>query len=93
MTCSGVPNSTLCVFLRAQTNDPAGFLFGDGVSCLTGTLIRFGSQTSASHMASTGTITIPAGNTRYYQVHYRNPAAGFCPPGLFNFSNGYRVEW
>ena len=93
LTCSGIPNSTLCVFLRAQTNDPAGFLFGDGVSCLTGTLIRFGSQSSASHMASTGTVTIPAGNTRYYACHYRNLLGTFCPPQLFNISNGFMIQW
>jgi len=37
--------------------------------------------------------TVATGNTRYYQLHYRNPNAGFCPPETFNISNGYRVTW
>jgi hypothetical protein len=33
-----------------------------------------------------------AGNTRYYQVWYRN-AAVFCNAETFNLTNGYRLVW
>jgi len=37
--------------------------------------------------------SVAPGNARFYQVQYRNPNAGFCPPEIFNFSNGYVVHW
>ena len=33
------------------------------------------------------------GSTFHYAIHYRNPVAGFCDPGLFNASNGYTIAW
>src|SRR5262249_20128597 len=97
-TCSGIPNNNLCTFLRGTVNDPAGTVFGDGVKCVTGTVLRFGQQTAGqggnpNNTVASTTNTVVSGNTRYYQVHYRNPSAGFCPPELFNVSNGYIIVW
>jgi hypothetical protein len=33
-----------------------------------------------------------AGNTRFYQVWYRN-AGAFCTPSTFNLTNGLQVTW
>ena len=93
LDCDGVPNGTLCVYLRSTTSDPAGILFGDGITCLAGPLIRFGAQLSVDHLASATTATIAPGNTRYYACQYRNPAPGFCPPAVFNISNGFVIHW
>ena len=97
-TCIGVPNNNLCTFLRGTMNDAAGAVFGDGVKCASGTVLRFGQQTAGQGGNASNTVVSPAasvvaGNTRYYQLHYRNPNAGFCPPELFNISNGYRLTW
>ena len=97
-TCTGIPNNNLCTFLRGTTNDATGTVFGDGIKCVTGAAPRFGQQTSGQggnppNTVQSGTATVTAGNTRYYQVHYRNPSAGFCPPELFNVSNGFRLTW
>ena len=35
----------------------------------------------------------PAGGLRFYQAFYRNAAAGFCPPGTANYTNGLLVAW
>ena len=97
-TCTGIPNNNLCTFLRSSASVESGSVFGDGIKCLTGSVIRFGSQTSGqggneSNSVASGTATIAFGNTRDYQLHYRNPTAGFCPPDAFNISNGYRIAW
>jgi len=88
----------LCTFLRGTVDDGLGSVFGDGVKCASGTVLRFGQQTAGQGGNASNTVVAPAatvasGNTRYYQVHYRNPNAGFCPPETFNISNGYRVVW
>ena len=97
-TCDGIPNNTFCTFLRSNASLDTGFVFGDGVKCLNGTGIRFGSQNAGqngnpANTVSSSTASFPGGTTRYYQLYYRNPNAGFCPPELFNISNGYRVTW
>ena len=75
-----------------------GDVFGDGVKCVEGTVLRFGSQIAGqdgnppNEVAATAG-TVAAGNTRYYQLHYRNPSAGFCPPEAFNVTNGAIVVW
>jgi len=97
LTCEGIPNNNLCTFLRGTLDDANGTVFGDGVLCASGTIIRFGQQSAGGAGLPNGAIaaagTVPAGNTRYYQVHYRNPSAAFCPPEAFNVSNAYRIDW
>jgi hypothetical protein len=96
---NGIPNNNLTTFLRGTANTAAGFVFGDGVRCISGTTIRFGQQTSgpgggnANFEANASPATVAAGNTRFYQTQYRNPSAGFCPPALFNISSGYILVW
>jgi hypothetical protein len=98
-TCDGIPNGNLSTFLRGTANTAAGFVFGDGVRCLSGTLIRFGSQISGpaggnpANTVSSGTTGFMVGTTRYYALQYRNPTPLFCPPATFNVSNGYRITW
>src|SRR4029078_10547926 len=98
LTCKGLLNSSLCTFLRGTLDDASGVVFGDGVKCVSGTVQRFGQQNAGqgdtpSNTAITTTLTVAPRNTRYYQCHYRNSSAGFCPPEPFNISNGYRLSW
>ena len=96
--CEGMPNNSLATFWRGSMNDPSGVVFHDGIQCVAGAIIRFGQQAAGQDGNDPYSIAAPAvalapGTTRYYQTHYRNPNAGFCPPGLFNLSNGYVVTW
>jgi hypothetical protein len=34
-----------------------------------------------------------AGNTRYYQLWYRDGVVAFCPTATFNLSNGLSLTW
>ena len=102
---SGMNATGNSIFLKGDTNDAGGVIFGDGVRCAVGTLIRLRTVPlvtgTSSFPDSTQTITLSArggtpvgsGLTGYYTVYYRNAAAAFCPPGTFNTANGYQIVW
>lgn len=48
--------------------------------------------TLSSQSAALGDVLVP-GDVRGYQLLYRDPTAGFCPPGTFNASNAVRIVW
>jgi len=96
-------NNALFFQGTAQSGGGLGTVFGDGLRCAAGTVIRLG--TEPVNAAGTGTYpgagdpdisvsgVVPAGGaTRYYQVWYRNVAA-FCTPNGWNLSNGVAVVW
>ncbi len=79
-------------------------MFGDGVRCVDGNLIRMRTKQNAGGasefpeagepLVSVRGQTPPgSGLTGYYQVYYRNASAAFCPPATFNVTNGYRITW
>jgi len=85
----------------------AGSVFGDGLRCAAGTVIRLGTKMSAAGFASyasgnvgnVGDVAISirgaipgAGETRHYQGWFRN-AAAFCTADAFNLTNGLTVTW
>ena len=85
-------------FFRGPNHDPQAGVFGDGIKCINPPLFRFGQQNSGQGGNDPFTIAMTAptelpGSTFHYAIHYRNPIAGFCDPGLFNASNGYTIEW
>jgi hypothetical protein len=102
---SGMNPTGPCIFLKGSADAPAGIVFGDGLRCADGTLIRLRavalSAGTASFPNSTETVTLstrggtPVGSglTGYYTIYYRNAAAAFCPPDTFNAANGYRITW
>ncbi len=85
-------------------NGGSGTVFGDGLRCVVGTILRLGSPPSSAGSARIGygvpgtdLVSVrgalpPSGGTRHYQVSYRN-AASFCTPSTFNASNGVTVVW
>jgi hypothetical protein len=96
-------NNALFFQGTAQSGGGAGTIFGDGLRCAAGTVIRLGTEpvTAAGNSTHPGagdpdisvSGAIPAGGaTRYYQIWYRNVAA-FCTPNGWNLSNGLTVEW
>ena len=81
-------------------NGGNGNPFGDGLRCAGGGVIRLEVQfaNSANNFTSstTGSISgmggVSAGQTKRYQLWYRDSGLSPCS-SLFNFTNGYEVTW
>jgi hypothetical protein len=99
---SGMPNSSALYFQgTARTNGGLGQVFGDGLRCAGGSVVRLGTKANAAGASSypgpgdlsvsvRGAVAAPG--TRTYQVWYRN-AAAFCTADTFNLSNGLEIVW
>jgi hypothetical protein len=101
--------TALSIFLQGDVPLTVGMVFGDGIRCTGGHLLRLYVKVAAAGVVvAPGTgdppitvrsaalgMPIPAGATRYYQVYYRDP--GFiCPPATeahFNVGNGWVITW
>jgi hypothetical protein len=103
LTGTGMPNSSALYFQgTAQAGGGTGVVFGDGLRCSAGTIIRLGTKANvggaSSYPAGADLPTsvrglVPAsGGTRNYQVWYRN-AAAYCTASTFNLTNGVSVSW
>ncbi|MBI5363186.1 MAG: choice-of-anchor B family protein, partial [Planctomycetes bacterium] len=98
-----MPANGTVLYLQADTADGAGLgtPLGDGLRCVTGSVVRLGTKHNAG-----GASQIPdggdpalhvvggtsAGVTRYYQAWYRN-AATYCTSATYNWSNAVAVGW
>jgi hypothetical protein len=99
---SSMPDSSALYFQgTARTAAGAGAVFGDGLRCASGTIVRLGTKTNvggASSYPAAGDPPISvrgsdaAGDVRTYQVWYRN-AAAFCTADTFNLTNGWEAVW
>jgi len=99
---SGMPNSSALYFQgTTQQSGGAGVVFGDGLRCVGGSVIRLGTKFNASGSSSypvgadlqvsvRGLVSVPS--TRTYQCWYRN-AAAFCTTSTFNLTNGLELVW
>jgi hypothetical protein len=103
LTSSGAPPTAPVLFFQGTTQVNSGFgtNFGDGLSCVGGTMVRLGTKTSAAGTAvyPSGSPAISvkgnvaAGDVRYYQAMYRDADPSFCTPDVFNTTNGVSVTW
>ncbi len=102
LTGSLMPSSS-ALYFQGTTRTAAGLgaVFGDGLRCASGSVIRLKTKTNvagtSSYPAAGDTpISIKganvAGGVRDYQVWYRN-AAAFCTPSTFNLTNGVETTW
>ncbi|MFO1008829.1 MAG: proprotein convertase P-domain-containing protein [Planctomycetota bacterium] len=102
LSAQGMPQVAPAMFLQGDAAEDA--VFGDGVRCAGGSLVRLRSKVCAGGAAQfpevgdpalsvRGGVTPGSGATRYYQVYYRNASALFCPPETFNVSNGWMIVW
>ena len=101
LTATNVENNFGVFFGAAnQTNGGNGNVFGDGLRCAGGGLVRLIPPTQA--MNNTISTPVPvetldqpggavAGNTRRYQYWFRTPM-GPCGT-IFNLTNGYEIAW
>ncbi len=92
--CRFLPQNAFCVLLRSATANPAGQVFGDGVRCLQYGDFLFLPQSfqAVGSIASTSVHDVAPGQTRHYQVMYRDPTPS-CAPATFNISNAYTIVW
>ncbi len=98
-----MPNSSALYFQGSATQSAgAGVIFGDGLRCVGGTIVRLGTKNNVlgesqypevgdASVSVRGLVTAPGGD-RFYQVWYRN-AAAFCTVSTFNLSNGWSITW
>jgi hypothetical protein len=99
---SGMPDSSALYFQGTSASGAgAGTVFGDGLRCAGGAVTRLGTATNSAGASShpgPGGLALSiaggaaAGETRLYQVWYRN-AANFCTPSTFNLTNGVSALW
>lgn len=80
-----------------MTNSGNGVPFGDGLRCAGGNVIRIEIRLSTSGLSRTTvpiaiTGEVSAGDTKHYQLWYRDVVGSPCGTG-FNLSNGYAVLW
>jgi hypothetical protein len=106
LSASGMPSSTVCLFVQGAGLVPGGAVFGDGVRCVAGGFVRLGVTAVSSGAAAwpgpgDPSITqrsaalgapIQPGSDRYYFVHYRD-AAPFACAATFGVTNAVRVRW
>jgi hypothetical protein len=110
LNSSGELPSAFSLFLQGTTDLASPAAFGDGLRCAGGTLKRLykrnasgGSVTAPSgadlpvHTRSAALGNpILAGQTRSYQVYYRDPNPAFCAEPIgstFNASQALRILW
>jgi hypothetical protein len=90
------PNSSALYFQgSAVVNFGEGATFGDGLRCVGGAIVRIGTVTNTGSGGSSHalpTAGLAAGDTRVYQVWYRN-AADFCTSSTFNLSAAFAATW
>ena len=79
-------------------NSGAGNVFGDGLRCAGGSVIRLQVRVADAAGASATTVDIAikggvsVGDVRRYQLWYRDPIASPCGSG-YNLTNGVEVTW
>lgn len=100
---SGMPDTSTCMYLRSTGSNQNGLVFGDGLRCVNGTVIRMRIKTNVGgtslfpepgdpSLSQAGNTPPGSGSIGWYQIYYRN-AGAFCAPGTFNLSNGVWIEW
>ncbi len=100
LSSTGSPAGQPGLFFQGdvQNNGGLGVLFGDGLRCAGGNVIRLevafadgsGNATSTIDIAAKGAVS--GGQTRYYQYWSRDPAGSPCG-ALFNTTNGLSLTW
>lgn len=99
---SQMPSSSALYFQGTfALNAGAGAVFGDGLRCAGGAILRLATLLNAAGVSSYPTAGAPsisvrgqvlAPSSRWYQVWYRN-AAPFCTAATFNLTNAVRIDW
>jgi hypothetical protein len=102
LNASGLPTSALALFLQGTNTLQTPVVFGDGLKCIAGSIVRLGAVTSTAGTAVFPPVfqtpisvrgNVPVdGVTRYYTCWYRDNA-DFCTSATWNLTNGVFIEW
>ncbi len=103
LVATQLPPTAPVVFLQGTAAQPGGggLVMGDGLLCVSGTVLRLGTRFCSAGAASypgdgSGSVSVQgvvsAPGLRRYQAWYRD-AANFCSTGTFNLTSGYQVLW
>lgn len=94
-----VPQQPALLFAGHQAvGGGAGLPFGDGLRCVGSGVVRLGVRTASSNGAAewgpglAGTAGIQIGDTRYFQIWYRDPSGSPCGSG-FNLSSAAQMDF
>lgn len=106
LAVSHLPTTTTGLLFQGQqqVNGGMGRWFGDGLRCVTSSVVRLGARVASAGSIAWGSCVpgdpsissyepVPAGATRHFQVWYRNADPSFCTPSPFNLTNGVTVLW
>ncbi|MFN0244151.1 MAG: choice-of-anchor E domain-containing protein [Planctomycetota bacterium] len=98
---SGMTNG-VALYFQGSAMQYVGAIYGDGLLCTGGSLVRLGLMSNSGGASSVPGIGAPPlsvhgsvvspGTRRYYQVQYRN-ALSFCTSATFNATNAVAIEW
>jgi hypothetical protein len=108
-TTSGETPTATSIVLQGNASNPSGSVFGQGVRCVSGSLVRLytkhavngsivapapGDPTVSARSAAFGD-TIVAGETRWYLVYYRDPNIPIVclSSASFNATQGQAISW
>jgi hypothetical protein len=102
---SGMSNTAVGLYIQGTTAAGAsglGAVFGDGLRCASGVVVRLGIKTAVGGSMEyplTGDVSVSVkglipstGATRIYQLWYRDPLQ-FCTSSTFNLTNGVQISW
>jgi len=106
LAADGLPATAPTLFFQgtATVGGGAGVVFGDGLRCAGGAVIRLGTRFASDGLVALGQgvtgdpaisvagLVPPAGGVRHYQAWFRNSAA-FCSSDTFNTTNGLTLAW
>jgi len=102
LATSGLEPNNSGLYCQANNGLSPGLIWGDGLQCAGGQLKRLGVRFSNSNgYSDTSGFATPisvragnilAGDTKRYQLWYRNPFNSPCG-NQFNASNGYAITW
>jgi len=101
-----LPLNATVLYLQGSTqvNGGNGTVFGDGLRCVSGTILRLGTRPSSGGVSTWGfgapgspllsvQSSVPSGgDVRLYQAWYRN-AAPYCSTATYNLTNALEVLW
>lgn len=102
---TGMNPNGIAIFVKGDSQQTSGLIYGDGITCLDGNLIRLRQKPLAGGDAmfpdSTDTVTLsvrggtPPGSGAFatYLVYYRNASTTFCTAATYNTANTYRIVW
>jgi len=97
ISASGMPSDAIALLYSGNGSVVPGTPFGLGRQCVGGTFVRHGVlHAVAGHVADAQSLNsseysaVYAGDTRYYQVLYRDPAAG---GSAFNTTNAAAITF